>query len=259
MSTSKPALSARSALSALVAASLVSLAGSASAATRYDLSLHLGGAFGSVHEVAQGATAAGVPAGSGDDSVFNARGTVGAAIEAQLFDQGDGLPRVFLMGGATVFLGNRVDGAFANLHSGAGGADDTGLSISRPLTLDLALGAVFPLCRGRGCVELKPSVGLGIARRGITAWTDESANGGGVGKREETTSHAIEAFPFLQALVDVPLCKCSARPMRLRFGLVVRSQSSVLTTLTTSTARGYAIGVDSHIEVEPLVGLVLPL
>lgn len=256
MSTSKPAVSA---LSALVAASFVSLAGSASAETRYDLSLHVGGAFGSVHEVAaQGVTAAGLPGAGGDDTLVNARGTVGAAFELQLFDQGDGLPRVFLMGGATVFLGNRVDNTFATLHSSAAGASkDTGITISRPFTVDLAIGGVFPLCRKPSCVELKPSVGLGIARRGITAWTDESADGG---KYESTSSHAFEAFPFLQALVDVPLCKtCSGRSTRLRLGLVLRSQSAAATTLTSATGRSYALGVDSHVELEPVVGLVFPL
>jgi hypothetical protein len=256
MSPSKPALSA---VSALAAASLVSLAGSASAETRYDLSLHLGGAIGSVHEVAQaGSSTPGLPGASGDDTLINTRGTLGAAFELQLFDQGDGLPRVFLMGGATVFLGNRVDNSFATLHSTAAGAGkDTGITISRPFTVDLAIGGVFPLCRKPGCVELKPSVGLGIARRGITAWTDESADGG---KYESTSSHAFEAFPFLQALVDVPLCKtCSGRPTRLRLGLVLRSQSATATTLTTDTQRSYAIGVDNHVELEPVVGLVFPL
>lgn len=259
MSTSKPARStpfARSALTALLAASLASLAGSASAETRYDLSLHLGGAFGSVHEVAQGVTAAGLPGAGGDDTRLNARGTLGAAFELQLFDQGDGLPRVFLMGGATVFLGNRVDNSFATLHSSAAGAsNDTGVAISRPFTVDLAIGGVFPLCRKPSCVELKPSVGLGLARRGITAWTDETNEGG---KREEVTSHTLEAFPFLQALVDVPLCKtCSGRPLRLRLGLVVRSRPAAVTTLTS--AKSYAIGVENHLELEPVVGLVIPL
>jgi hypothetical protein len=253
MSPSKPAPSA---LSALVAASFVSLAGSASAETRYDLSVHLGGAFGSVHEVAQGVTAAGLPAGGGDDTLINVRGTVGAAFEAQLFDQGDGLPRVFLMGGATVFLGNRVDNSFATLHGGA--SNDTGIKISRPFTVDLAIGGVFPLCRSPRCVELKGAIGLGLARRGITAWSDESADPSG-GTYQTTSSNALEAFPFLQALVDVPLCKtCSGRPTRLRLGLVLRSQSATTTALA-GTGRTYAIGVDNHVELEPVVGLVFPL
>ncbi len=254
MSTSKLAFSA---LSTLIAAASFSLAPSAAAETRYDLSLHLGGGFASVHEVAVGVTPAAptTPFGTGDDTVLNARGTIGAALEAQLFDQGAGLPRLLLMGGATVSLGNRVDGTFATLQGG--GAQDTGLTLSSPFSVDLAVGGVFPLCRRPSCVELKAAIGLGFARRGLTVWTDETNVGG---KREETTSHALEIFPAFHALVDVPLCDaCSAHPTRLRLGLVARSHSAVQSSFVSNTTRAYTIGVDNQVELEPMVGLVFPL
>ena len=224
-----------------------------------DLSLHVGGAIGDAHEIAQAgnvATAATQgPTASGDAHVLDARGTLGAAIEAQLFDMGAGLPRLFLTGGATVFLGNRLDGAFTNLHGGAG--YDTGLTLSRLLSVDLGVGGVFPLCRTPACVELKAAIGIDLAPRKITSWTSDPSVGSA---RLEASDSKLDLFPFLAVYADVPLCsECSARSTRLRLGVVVRSESSALALSYTPTGNFYQIGTDGYLQVEPQVGLVLPL
>jgi hypothetical protein len=240
----------------------LSLAGSAEAATRYDLALGVGADLAHPHQKATGVDPAAqtspltvVPFASADETAWNARLALSASFEAQLFDQGDGLPRLLVAGGASVFLGNGLDGDFGRLHGGP--SLDTGLTMSRPFTIDVALGAVFPLCAQPSCVELKASVGAAFARRGLKVWTDETATGG---VRTSAEEHDLEVLPFARAAVDVPLCStCSRHATRLRFGLVARSQPTASLTITSSTAKLYAIGVDTHVELEPQVALVLPL
>lgn len=247
-------------LSSLLVAALAA-SGPARAATRYDLALNLGGDLAHPHQRAIGVDpsaqtgGAVVPFASADEITWNARLALSASFEAQLFDQGVGLPRFLLAGGATVFLGNGLDGDFARLHGGA--ANDTGLTLSRPFTVDLALGAVFPLCGGPSCVELKPSLGAAFARRGLSVWSNEAGIGG---VRSVNEAHELEILPFARLVADVPLCQtCSTHPLRLRLGLVARSQPTAQLSLAGSTGRTYAIGVDTHVELEPQVGLVLPL
>jgi hypothetical protein len=233
----------------------------ARADARYDLSLHVGAALGSVHESASafganspiGPTGTPTPTATGDDTVFNHRLTVGGAIEVQPWDFGPGIPRFLVSAGATAFFFNSIDGTFTNLHPATGTANDTSVKVSRPFTIDLGIGGAFPFCQ-KGCAELHALVGASFGLRTVDVSTVEPNTGGAP---QGTTDHALEVLPFLSVAVDVPLCKtCNAK---LRFGWTARSQTLVKPQFTTELGVLYVVGVDVYVESELHVGLVLPL
>ncbi|GAC1393683.1 MAG: hypothetical protein NVSMB47_01410 [Polyangiales bacterium] len=191
----------------------------------------------------------------GSGTAGNSGFSLGGQVHVLTPYYGAGLPRALLLAGVTGFFGRSTTTAFASLHPGGG--KDTGATLKNPWSVDLAIGASFPLCRSWSCLDLRVFVGATLLGRTLTVFTDETSDGGG---REERTSSKLRTGPLLGALLGAPLCgTCGPDALRVQLGALARSTPSSSIEFTTGAGRGYSIGAFTGVEVNFTAGLLLPL
>ena len=222
--------------------------------TDVEISLSAGFIPSPLHGSVTGLNATGPFASGGDSIGATALGISGHATVLTPY-YGAGIMRMMLIGGVTGYLGRSGSSTFGQLHPGT--SADTGMSVSRALAFDLAIGGAFPLCHELSCMELRMFLGMSVVAQKATGFSDESTDGG---VREEASQSGLKWGPLFGALLSKPLCReCSHGSLRLQLGALARSVVSTPFGFTSKTGRTYAMSVDAGVEVDLFAGLALPL